>query len=279
VCTNSDPITQFAAVFSGLIHDVDHRGVPNFILVKEEVEMADQYKGRSVAEQNSVDKAWKRLMEPDLKDLRRCIYTTPAELRRFRQTVVNTIMATDIFDKDCAELRKRRWDKCFHSNSNSSSMSSTSLGDDEDTNDRKATIICEHLMQASDVAHTMQHWSIYQKWNQRLFEEMYKAHKAGRMMAGKNPAEGWYESELSFFDSYVIPLAKKLKECGVFGVSSDEYLNYAMANREEWSIRGRELVKTTVDRLEAQHLHQHVGKDETEQEATASPSSSASSSL
>jgi hypothetical protein len=29
------------------------------------------------------------------------------------------------------------------------------------------------------------------------------------------------------FDNYVIPLARKLKECNVFGVSSDEYLNYA----------------------------------------------------
>jgi hypothetical protein len=30
------------------------------------------------------------------------------------------------------------------------------------------------------------------------------------------------EGEIGFFDFYIIPLAKKLKECGVFGVSSDE---------------------------------------------------------
>ena len=45
------------------------------------------------------------------------------------------------------------------------------------------------------------------------------------------------------FDNYVIPLAKKLKECGIFGVSSDEYLNYAMKNREEYARRGKEIVK------------------------------------
>jgi hypothetical protein len=33
------------------------------------------------------------------------------------------------------------------------------------------------------------------------------------------------------FRLYIIPLAKKLKECGVFA-SSDEYLNYAMKNRK-----------------------------------------------
>ena len=74
--------------------------------------------------------------------------------------------------------------------------------------------------------------------------------------ADKNPADFWYQGEIGFFDfvscvyrwlvtsfeltlatdslnlfndwlcqQYIIPLAKKLKDCGVFGVSSDEYLN------------------------------------------------------
>jgi len=30
--------------------------------------------------------------------------------------------------------------------------------------------------------------------------------------------------EIGFYDFYIIPLAKKLDQCGVFGVSSDEYL-------------------------------------------------------
>jgi hypothetical protein len=61
---------------------------------------------------------------------------------------------------------------------------------------------------------------IYQKWNERLFAEMLDAYKTGRW--GRDPVPGWYEGELGFFDNYVIPLAKKLKDCGVFGVSSDE---------------------------------------------------------
>ena len=47
--------------------------------------------------------------------------------------------------------------------------------------------------------------------------------------------------EMKFFDGYVIPLAKKLKECNIFGVSSDECLNNAMRNRMEWEDRGRKL--------------------------------------
>ena len=71
--------------------------------------------------------------------------------------------------------------------------------------------------------------------------ECYGAYKAGR--AETDPSINWYKGEIGFFDFYIIPLAKKLKECGVFGVASDEYLNYALANREEWVREGEKIVK------------------------------------
>jgi hypothetical protein len=79
---------------------------------------------------------------------------------------------------------------------------------------------------------------------------MHRAYKAGRM--AKDPSTFWYQGELGFFDNYVIPLAEKMKDCGVFGVSSDEYLNYALQNRNEWEQRGQEIVEklkalTSVD--------------------------------
>lgn len=49
-----------------------------------------------------------------------------------------------------------------------------------DSINRKATIVVEHLIQASDVAHTMQHWHSYRKWKERLFHELYMACKNGR---------------------------------------------------------------------------------------------------
>ena len=73
---------------------------------------------------------------------------------------------------------------------------------------------------------------------------MYAAYKAGRM--AKDPSTFWYKGELSFFDNYVIPLAMKLQECNVFGVSSDEYLNYAKMNRAEWEDRGMDIVQDLI---------------------------------
>lgn len=75
---------------------------------------------------------------------------------------------------------------------------------------------------------------------------MQKAFEEGR--AEKNPAETWYEGEIGFFDFYIIPLAKKLSDCGVFGVSSAEYLSYAQANRDEWVQRGQSVVQELVEK-------------------------------
>jgi hypothetical protein len=85
---------------------------------------------------------------------------------------------------------------------------------------------------------------VYVKFNKRLFEEMTLAYREGRM--GANPATFWYQGELSFFDNYVIPLARKIGECGVFGVSSDEYLNYALSNRAEWEQKGQGVVADLI---------------------------------
>ena len=106
-------------------------------------------------------------------------------------------MATDIFEKDGKAFRNQRWEKAFHPNDSKESA----VLDKENIN-LKATIVIEHIIQASDVSHCMQHWSIYQKWNERLFREMYMAFDAGR--SGMDPSIGWYKGELWFFDHYVV---------------------------------------------------------------------------
>lgn len=236
----TDPITQFSVVFSALIHDVGHTGVPNFLLAKEDPALAEKYISKSIAEQHSVDVAWSLLLLPVFKNLRSCIYQNATECKRFRSLVVNSVMATDIFDKELKALRNSRWDMAFHRKEQAN-------GGDEEA-DRKATIVIEHIIQASDVSHTMQHWYIYQKWNERLFREMYFAYLKDR--SDKDPSLGWYEGELWFYDNYVIPLARKLQECGVFGVSSDEYLNYALQNRSEWERKGKNVVESMKERAD-----------------------------
>ena len=265
----SDPLIQFACAFSALIHDVDHSGVPNMQLIKEKSKLATVYHNKSIAEQNSVDLAWALLMDESYVDLRRAIYHDETEFKRFRQLVVNSVMATDIMDKDLKTLRNNRWDKAF-----------TEINENEDVyraTNRKATIVIEHLIQASDVAHTMQHWHIYRKWNERFFTEMYKAYVQGRSDA--NPVDNWYKGEIGFFDFYIIPLAKKLKDCGVFGVSSDEYLNYAQRNRKEWEAKGQEVVEQMVEKVKQLNFSPETTKVNIAADATSNTTGSTSSSM
>lgn len=232
---STDPLTKFAIVFSALIHDVDHQGVPNVQLSKEKDPIAEVYDNKSILEQHSLDLAWTLLEESRFAELRQCIFTTQDEYNRFRQLSVNCVIATDIFDKEMKSFRDSRWEKAFKSR-RPSQLGTTQI---DDWN-RKATIIIECIIQASDVSHTMQHWHVYQKWNKCLFNEQYKAYENGR--SDTHPAISWYESELWFFDNYVIPLATKLRECEVFGVSCDEFLNFANENRKEWAVKGHDIV-------------------------------------
>ncbi|GKY95745.1 hypothetical protein MPSEU_000535300 [Mayamaea pseudoterrestris] len=238
---NSSPLTQFAVILAALIHDVDHTGVPNSQLVNEDASIAVVYKQKSIAEQNSFEIAWDLLMQDCFEDLRRTIYQTEDEFKRFRQMLVQSVLSTDIMDKELAAKRKERWKKAFAQEKSSATC--------EELTARKATIVIEHLIQTSDVAHTMQHWHIYRKWNARLFEECWRAWKEGRSQS--DPAPGWFRGEMGFFDFYIIPLAKKLKDCGVFGVFSDEYLNYALQNRREFELKGEEIVAEMVEQLKS----------------------------
>ena len=247
----SDPLTQFAVIFCALIHDADHYGISNMQVGVEMPAMAGKYRNRSILEQNSIELAWGMLMNPEYRNLQQCIFTNEFELRRFRQLVVNLVMATDIFDKEMKTLRNSRWEKAFHLDPHAQMLN------EEDTTNVKATIVIEHIIQAADVAHTMQHWHVYTKWNERLFQEMYLAYEMGR--SPKDPSEGWYKGELWFFDNYVIPLAKKLDECNVFGVASDEGLNYALANRAEWAVKGAEIVQDMVQRYKEHKISTDKG--------------------
>mmetsp|Transcript_32252 Transcript_32252/g.53959 ORF Transcript_32252/g.53959 Transcript_32252/m.53959 type:complete len:1195 (-) Transcript_32252:317-3901(-) len=237
---SSDPLTHFAIVFAALIHDADHTGVPNAQLVKDKHELAVKFDNKSVAEQNSVHLGWELLMDPRFERLRKCIYQTNVERKRFRQLVINSVLATDIADRQCNEERQVKWDKAFRKKPNEDA---SPLQLQEDMN-RRATAVIEHIIQVSDVAHTMQHWHIYRRWNERLFHEMHEAFQTGRVSV--DPSTNWYIGELGFFDYYLIPLAMKLKECGVFGASGYEYISYVLKNKKEWERKGKQVVQEMV---------------------------------
>ena len=126
--------------------------------MKEKDRVAIMFHGKSPAENHSINLAWTTLMQPQYKDLVKCLSPTDSEKARFKKLVVSAVLATDVFDPVLKKSRNERWEQVFDCGSTNVDKS------DDDTNALKVMIVLEHLIQASDVAHTMQHWHVYIKW-------------------------------------------------------------------------------------------------------------------
>lgn len=247
---SSDPLMQFTLVFAALIHDVDHTGLQNSELVQMRSPVAVIYKNKSIAEQNSLDVAWKVLMDEDFSQLRECIYSTKDELRRFRQLLVNAILATDLADTDAQERRNARWELAFQKEADDLDRRGSNHAS-KMRNDMKATILYEYTMQAADIAHCIQHFQTFNKFHEREFTERYTAFMIGD--SAYDPSTTWYEDELAFFDNTVIPLADKLRVCGVFGSTGNEFMRWAEQNRSEWASKGRAMVRHMRENVAVQY--------------------------
>lgn len=201
--------------------------------MKENLTLAAAYKDRCVAEQNSFDLCWNLLMHKDYEKLRETICQTNDELQVFRQVMINAVLATDLSDPDLNSLRKERWEKAFGGEAANTQGADIAIAS---ATNRKATVVIELLSQAATMAYTMQHWHVYRKWSQRLFLEQHAAYSAGR--CDTNPAETWYQSQLNLLDEIAMPVAQRLKDSNVLGLSGDECLRYATQNRKQWESMG-----------------------------------------
>jgi hypothetical protein len=176
----SDPLLQFAVVFAALIRNVDHAGINNAALCKENPQLAAICVGCSIAEQNAVEIGWELLMDPSYADLQHYMFgAIKSEILRFRQVVVNMVMATDIFNVRMRENRNKRWHKAFHystediSNSNHKTYRSTA-DNKQKKKSFKIAVVMENIMQAVDMAHMVQGWKVCKKWNIQSFHESYQ---------------------------------------------------------------------------------------------------------
>ena len=248
----NEPVTQFATLLAALCHDVDHSGVSNAVLVKERQRVALLYSNKSVAEQNSIDLAWTVLMGTDFQDLQAAIFSNQEEYDRFKSIFINTIMATDLFDDALKADRSKRYAMAFDESSRDPRLS------EEQQLNLRATTVLDLVMQVADIAHTMEHFHSFRRWNERLFEEMYQAYQHDRLDA--DPSEGWYNNEIKFFDEYVLPLARKINGCGMFGNAGQDLIDQAQKNRKEFVVKGSKMVAEVVQRVKEETAQAQAAK-------------------
>jgi hypothetical protein len=74
------------------------------------------------------------------------------------------------------------------------------------------------------------------KWSNRLFLELKKAYVQGR---GADPQEGWFKNQIGFLEAYLLPLARKLDDTGVFGDTRGSMFEKIVEDsKERWMKEG-----------------------------------------
>ena len=385
----SDPLSHLAMLFSALVHDVEHQGVPNRQLVLESDRLALLYNDQSVAEQRSLAIAFAELTKDDFQTLREILFENIDEYRRFRKTVINLVLTTDIASPERTQVVKSKWKEAFgdaskkgyaknmpvsavqmainrddaddSSDATSESddvfgdygvprpltssrsegdydmhraelafattpmqsisdarlalpprnqnfsyrtessqteegrtrptrrfslpsklsytfdikkahvrlgirrsldltgetiepymgptarsvespasipegISESEVGDPDEPDELRATVVMEQLMKAADVAPVMQGWEHMEKWSTRLFFELMASYEAGR---GEDPRQGWFENQVTFLESYLLPLARRLHATRAFGdIVGPMFAQIVEENRDRWLTDG-----------------------------------------
>jgi hypothetical protein len=108
-----DPLMQLAMLFAALVHDVEHKGIPNRQLANEDDKLAILYNDTAIAEQHSLCLSFSEFLSPTYGKLRETLFPEKDDYRRFRKAVVNLVMCTDIADPERSQLTKSKWKEAF----------------------------------------------------------------------------------------------------------------------------------------------------------------------
>jgi len=259
---HDDCLTHFALVFSALVHDVGHKGIPNFILIKLGDVLAEKYNNASIAEKNSIQIAFDILNEEYFSSLRKKIYgSNSADAAKFENIARDTILCTDIFNANRMAIAKDRWEIAFSSKAEAEcesifTHSMSTINNVHDLNELEIDKICifpddskhecqkktsalEHLIQVADVAHNFQSWEVFIKWNYRLVKELFVCHESGWM---GDVTATWNDGQQNFTDTYVLPLISRVHEMNIFSDADYNKIHEAVENiRQKWTVDGKEI--------------------------------------
>lgn len=84
-----------------------------------------------------------------------------------------------------------------------------------------------------------------EKWSGRLYLELRRAYVAGR--GSNNPQERWFENQIGFLESYLLPLARRLEDTGVFGEEAGQKFSAIVEqNRDLWLVKGFDISQTII---------------------------------
>lgn len=118
----------------------------------------------------------------------------------------------------------------------------------DEPDELKMSVVLETILTAADIAHNLQSWEHMTEWNRRLYFELRRAYVMGRGHAIQD--QNWFQNQISFLESYALPLAARLEETGVWG-DADNLPGFVFTKRvelilEEWFQKGKEFSKQLI---------------------------------
>jgi hypothetical protein len=126
--------------------------------------------------------------------------------------------------------------EAYHSFKNNSCV-------EDPADELKASLLMEIMMTAADVAHNLQGWGQMCFWSTLLYQELRKAFVDGR---GGDPQGRWFENQIGFLDSYLLPLAHRLERTKVFGPGGLQFAAAVKSNRIKWLQNGAAITEKAI---------------------------------
>ena len=118
-------------------------------------------------------------------------------------------------------------------------------GRDDEPDELRAAVVMETIITAADVAHNLQGWDQMVIWSGRLYLELRKAYVEER---GMDPETRWYENQIGFLESYLLPLARRLEDTGVFGDEMGQlFATIVESNRDQWIQEGQDVTEAIIE--------------------------------
>ena len=127
----------------------------------------------------------------------------------------------------------------------------------------RESVIMETILKAADVGHNLQGFDQMAMWSNRLFLELRRAYVQGR---GESPQNGWFRNQIGFLEAYLLPLARKLDDTGVFGDKRGAiFADIVEENRERWTREGMSLTARVIMIGDKEYPGEDESNDEFEQ--------------
>lgn len=237
------PIERLSLLFSALIHDVDHLGVPNVNLIKKSHELAVLYNDQSVAENHSLAIGLGMLKMPGYNLLEGF---SEEEVALFRQNVIELVLCTDIADP----IKKMM--TCVKLDQQSKKDDRTGkIGALDVANTSGRASFMSLLLRVCDIGAQAQSFHTSRIWTHRLFLEQKEA--AAKDNAPKISKDFFYTDQVAFMSHHVLPQLQKFIDTAVM---EDDFMaalcENVHNNIEQWKVQGEAMLREWDDETRPQ---------------------------